>query len=389
VYALTTLPVYLGLTLATVPGVLEHNGPPPDFLHACCHYDGGHFQSIVQNGHSYEAVKGNTVAFFPGYPLTARGVSQLTGWSTKLALVATSNVAFAVTLILLSAYLRLRDPDEPLASRLTVLALIGLWPVSYFYRMAYSESLFLVTLALLLLGFARRWPVVVLAFVAGAATGIRSVGLGATAAVVVYVLSDPERGPIRKRLVTAAALVPVGCWGMLAFMAYQYARFDTPIAFIVVQQHWAFHTPQPGDIPTKFLRLALAEPLWNAYVPGSSRHWVRFDQHGVPMIGIMFWNPIFFAITAAAVAFGWYRGWLTRPEAALGFLLLFIPYVTRADEMSMGSHARFAAVAIPAYVVLGRVLGRLPPFVTWVVFAAFATVLALWSALFAAQWPLC
>ena len=36
-----------------------------------------------------------------------------------------------------------------------------------------------------------------------------------------------------------------------------------------------------------------------------------------------------------------YRGWFTKPETILGIGLLLIPYVTRGDEMSMGSQARF------------------------------------------------
>ena len=390
VYAVTTLPVLLGLTIATTPGFLVHAGPiPPDFLQGCCHFDGSHFQAVIENGYEYDPDHASTIAFAPGYPLAADCVRRPIGCSTRLALVTTSNLAFALSLVVLSAYLRTRYPDEPLAARLTILTLIGLWPTGFFFRVAYSESLFLLTLALLLLGFARRWPVVVLALVAGAATGIRPVGLAATAAVAVYVLIDPSRGSVRMRIVTAAALVPLACWGLLAFMGYQYVRFGTPTAFAVAHQHWAFYFPQPGDIPNKFARLALAEPIWNAYIPGSSRHWAQFDTHGFPILGLSFWNPILFVVAAAAVGFGWIRGWLSRPESVLGFALLFIPYVTRADEISMGSHARFAAVAIPAFVVMGRLLSRLPPYASWAVFVTLAPVLALWAALFAARWPFC
>ena len=41
----------------------------------------------------------------------------------------------------------------------------------------------------------------------------------------------------------------------------------------------------------------------------------------------------------------------------------------------MASHARFAAVVFPAYIVLGRLLGAAPAWVTWVVIGAFSIML--------------
>lgn len=389
VYLLTSIPVFLGTMIGTAPGVLAHQGPVDGFLHGLCHFDGSHFQSIIERGYWYDPAHPCSVAFFPGYPLAAEAVRHVTGRSARLALVATANAALAIMFVVLSAYLRARFPADVAAVRLTILTLVGLWPAGFFFRMAYSESLFLLMEALLLLGLARRWPAVWLAFIAGAATGIRPVGVAATAAVLAGVLADPARGSPRRRFLASAALLPIGCWGLITYMAYQYARFDTPIAFIIAQQHWAFYSPPPGQIPTKALRLLLAEPIWNAYVPGSSRHWVQFDPHGQPLLGVMFWNACFFVLATAAVAVGWLRRWLTHPELILGLGLLAIPYLTRADEMSMGSHARFSAIVLPAFVVAGRLLARLPPIASWIAFAGLAPVLALWSALFAARWPLC
>jgi hypothetical protein len=248
---------------------------------------------------------------------------------------------------------------------------------------------FLLALVLVLLGLARRWPGWVLAVLAGAATAVRPVGVAATAAVVASVLSDPERGPPRRRAKTAAWVAALGCWGLLAFMAHLLLRYADPLAFATAQRHWAFHAPGPNDPPSKWLRLATAEPIWNAYVPGSSRYWAAYELHGVGALGIQFWNPILFVLAAAAVAVGWRNGWLNRPEVVLGLGLLLVPYLTRADETCMGSQARFAAVVVPAFVVLGRGLARLRPGATWAVFAALGAALAVWTALFAAGWPMC
>lgn len=389
VYLLTLLPVALGVTLAVTPNVFARADGPQDLAHACCNFDGGYFAEIMTQGYWFDPNGGSGVAFFPGYPLLAMAFSQFTNWSVRVAMVVTSNLALAGAFVLLAAYLRARNPAGPLASRLATLGLIGLWPSGFFLRMGYSESLFLFLVAAVLLGFARRWPVLVLAVLAGAATGVRPVGVAATAAVALSVLADPTRGSFAKRVLLAAGVGAIGCWGMFAYMGYLQVNYGNALLFADAHAQWSFYQPRPGDIPSKWARLALAEPIWNAYVPGSTRRWWQFEPHGIPVLGLQFWNPIFFVLAATGVAVGWCRGWLSRPEVVLGLGLVLIPYLTRADEISMGSQARFAAVVVPAFVVGGRLLSGLPPQVTWAVFALLSPLLTVWAAMYAAKWPMC
>lgn len=388
VYAVTALPVLVGVTVASAPDMPARPGADPDTLGRCCHFDGAHFWYIARGGYTSEAGTQPPVAFFPGYPLLARAVSSATGCSARLALVITANGALVAALALLSAYLRTRETADPPGTRITTLLLIGLWPVGFYFRMGYSESVFLALLALLMFGMAQRWPVWVLAAVAGVATGVRAVGVAAGAAVFVHVLSDATRGSRLRRVLTATAVAPLACWGLLAFMGYQYAAFGTPLAFAQAQQHWLHYTPEPGDLGPKWLRLLLAEPVWNAYIPGSPRYWADIDRHGNPFLGLAFWNPLLFAGAVAAVGAGWFRGWRTHAESTLGLCLLLVPYLSRADEMSMVSQGRFAAVVVPASVVVGRLLARLPAAGRWAVFAILAGLMGLWAALFTLAWPL-
>jgi hypothetical protein len=388
VYVVTSLPVFLGVYAGTTSGLIEHKGPVADFLHGFCHFDGGHFESIIHNGYQLERERGATVAFFPGYPLAIQAVRYLTGWPTRLAMITASNAALLGAFILLAAYLRVRCPEDT-RLRFATLFLIGFWPVGFYFRMGYSESLFLLVLAVLLLGFAKRWPAGLLAAIAGALTGIRAVGVAASAAVLAHVLGDTARGSPVRRIVMAATLALVSCWGLLAFMAYQQTRFGTPFAFVNVQDNWVFYAPGPDDIPSKGVRLALLEPIWNAYIPGSPRFWGRYEEDAIPLLNLAFWNPILFVLAVLAVLLGWRRGWLSRDEAFLGLGLLLIPYLTRADELSMGSHARFASVVVPAFLVLGRLTARLPIGAMAVLYAGLAVSLLLCSAHFAARWPLC
>jgi hypothetical protein len=66
---------------------------------------------------------------------------------------------------------------------------------------------------------------------------------------------------------------------------------------------------------------------------------------------------------------------------ATRYVLMATRYVTRAYEMCMASHARFAAVVFPAYTVLGRLLAPLPQWVTRAVIGVFSIMLMTWTAL--------
>ena len=80
--------------------------------------------------------------------------------------------------------------------------------------------------------------------------------------------------------------------------------------------------------------------------------------------------------------FGARKKWLNAQEVSLGLLLLVIPYVTRGYEMCMGSMGRYAAAALPIYIVLGRILYGVPVEARWLYFGASAFFLIAYSALF-------
>lgn len=76
--------------------------------------------------------------------------------------------------------------------------------------------------------------------------------------------------------------------------------------------------------------------------------------------------------------------WLNGYEIALCIGLLLIPYVTRSHEMCMGSMGRFAAVVFPLYLVLGRLLAKLPIPLAAALLGVSGLLMATYAALFAA-----
>lgn len=386
-YLLTSAPMWLGIIFGINFIPANGNFPSttrPDFLMACSRFDAIHYVAIVERGYSYDPHRRSTVAFFPAYPVLGRCVVALTGWDTRLTLLVVSNLMLAGAFVVFSAYLRSRNPQDAMSNRLLILGLFGAWPAGFFFRMPYSESTFLFFSLLVLCGMTRRWPLPSLALFAGFATATRPVGLAVTAAVAWYILSDTARGPIGRRLLLAIVYSVVGSWGLFTYMIYQYDKFHTPIAFAQTQEHWSFVGPAQNDLGSKVESLLAAEPIWGVYTSDPIRNWKRHDRHDNPFFNLFFWNPILFVAALVLVLFGAAKLWLSGPEIVLSLGLLGIPYVTRAYEMSMASHARFAAIVIPAYIVLGRISNAQPEWLKWCAFGLMSIMLMAWSALFAA-----
>jgi len=352
-----------------------------DLIAACMRFDAGHQLEIISSGYSYDPFQRSVVAFFPAYPLLARQVALILGLTWEEGALVAANVFLVGAFVFLARWTRLRWPDATSDQRFFVLALFGLWPMGLFFRMPYAESLFLLISLGLLIGMAQRWPLAILAVLAGLLTAVRPVGLAATAAFVWHIVEQP--GPrIWLRFVKAALWAPMACWGLFAYMLYQQLAFGNPLAFAQTQDHWTMAVPEVVDWRGKAVALVTLEPIINAYNSESMRYWHVFHGREHAFLSVMFWNPIFFIIAGLLVAWGQWKGYLTAPEVVFGLSLLAIPYLTRAYEMSMASHGRFAAIVIPAFLVLGRVFANANAAGRAAVCIVLTTLLILFTSLF-------
>ncbi|MCI0380422.1 MAG: hypothetical protein L0215_22790 [Gemmataceae bacterium] len=384
-YFLTSLPVVLGILfgvdfLRTFDG--QNALPRRDLLTACTQFDAKNYVRIMRDGYDYSPDQRSTVAFFPVFPLVGSSLSYITGWLPEIAALTVANVALAITFVLLARYTRLRWPEASAGQRALVLQAFGLWPATLFFRMPYAESLLLCSTLIVLIGRVRGWPLLLLAFVAGFATATRPVGVAVTAAFVWHVLTLPGIS-LAARVGRVVVLGPVACWGLLAYMTYQAHAFGNAFAFAQTQEHWTVMAPHEGDWQTKLYSLLTLEPVWGVYMPGNARYWANFERHDNPAVSMLFWNPILFLLAVGLLLLGARKCWLTGVEVVLGACLLVIPYLTRSYEMSMASHARFAAVVVVNYLVVGRILAVIPPVLTCAFSVISALLLFSWSALFA------
>ena len=393
-YLVTSLPVVVGLcfgmTMLQPKMPADGEKATPRWLESCSRFDGRHYASIAENGYEFDPHRGSNIAFFPAYPYCGRLIMELTGWSVQFSLLVVANAALAGTFILLSVYsqARTRDTDRDLSTQRGELALLalGFSPASLFFRMTYSESLFMLVELMFLLGCYRKWSLGELAFLAGLGTAIRPVGLAFPFTLMWFILHDSAEGSWLRRIGKVVLVSPLACWGLLVFMGEQWMEFSNPIAFAEIQRNW--HR-MPLDTPAyeKVMALLTGEPIWGVYTADPRQSWMTTDPHGNPVLSVAFWNPILFVSTCGLVVFGAVRRWLTSVEIILSMGLLLIPYVTKGYDNAMLSHARFAAIVMPAYLVLARWGTTVSRWVMrgWVALAI--TLLVCWTALFASGHP--
>ncbi len=388
--ALTGIGCYILTSLVVVMGVLaghtllKPGGPPRwgernDSLTWFASWDGNWYCRIAELGYAYHPGQASRVAFFPLYPLMGNGLARLTAMDYLLALLVVSHISLAAAFVVGWGYARQRFATSPPASAGFALLSAGLLPGTLFFRMAYSESLFLLLVILTLYGMERRWPLVVIAIVIGAATATRPTGVGLLLPLVWYAWHRP--GSASRRVVHLVALLPLAVWGLLAFSVYLWVTFGDPLAWANAQSAWRIREPVP--ITQKVAYLLTLEPIRSTFDPSSPCYWARRDSAAPPPFNYNLANPVCFVGMAVLVLLGSVRRWLNPQEVLLAIGLLLAAYCGRGYEMGTVGEARFAAVVFPAYLVAGQLLARLPLPIAGGLLACAAAWLLVYSAMYA------
>jgi len=165
----------LGVGLMKFHGV---NGHTYDYHgEVFAHWDGQWYKLIADKGYSYDASTHSSVAFFPAYPLLGRALSRATRLSPEVSLAVISNLSLLFSFILFAKYLDIRSVYTERTGRQYSLLCLGMLPPTFFFRMAYSESLFLLITLSILYTVERRYPPVIAAILIGLGTATRPVGV--------------------------------------------------------------------------------------------------------------------------------------------------------------------------------------------------------------------
>ncbi len=190
-------------------------------------WDGNWYRNIATSGYEYaDDFKQHSVAFFPLYPIFARGVMSL-GISFAAAATIVNNVAFLGALLVLYNWVQERQNTNVARWATAVLA----WcPFSLFGTVTYTEGLFLLLSTAALQAFDQKQHVK--AGILGAlATATRITGLPLIPTF--FLVAWKER---RSALAYGAGIAV--SFGLLAFMLYCAIRFGEPVAFLRAQRGW-------------------------------------------------------------------------------------------------------------------------------------------------------
>jgi len=381
-YATTALVIAgAAFGVAFVPALGEKPATSDRLVVRMANWDGESYARITRDGYYYVSDRPSTAGFFPAFPLLGRVLSRATGFSAEAALVVVANAALTATFVTFGYYLSNRFPDDA-ATQDCALLWLAVFPTTCFFRFAYTESLFTLVCCFCLLAIERARPLPWIAFLAGAATAIRPVGLALLPPVVAacWQRSRDARG----FGVATIWLIPLAAWGLLAFMAFQYIQFGEATAFATAQSQWRLRAPE--SCGTAVLALATLEPFWSVYVPSSPAFWQRHDLQNHFLFSLQAFNPLYFLLAVVLIAAGIRHRWINKNEAMFATAAVAIPYVTRSFDMCMASSGRYVAVALPIYIVLGRISAALPPIVVFVGLSVSAFFLVIYSALFAAHY---
>lgn len=360
------------------------------------YFDGVMYRDILENGYSHEAGSSNT-GFFPVFPLAGRLISRVFASPADLALLVVAHASLLATFCVFAASLQRRFPTPEDGIRDYSLLAFGLLPTTIFLRMAYAEATLCCVMAVVLYGMARGWRPVVLALLVGLATATRPVGIALVAPLALYAWRGGAGARRDKplsiqtawllRLAATAALVCVACWGLVAFIVFQQAQFDDAWAFVEAQDYRTRLGKESNSVE-ELWATATMEPIWAPYVASKPDFWMRYERHNNPLFSLQFANPIYFVGTVVLVIIGWRKKWLNDYEILLSAGLLLIPYVLKSYDNAMASFGRFSIVVLPAYIVIGHLLARLPGPVAAAILCVSTFFLCTYSALFAAGYRL-
>ena len=320
--------------------------------------------NIARDGYEKEPFNTTTQhkwAFFPLYPLLLRFCARLTG-EFPLTGIVLSNCFLFCALVLVYKTARAFGCDASVANR-TVFYL-AFFPVSYFFSLAQTESLFLLlTVSCVYAAKRERWWLA--GILGGLASATRFAGVllvvplgvlywqAARANAVETTSADARRSSQRiKTNVIALLLVPTG---LLAFMIYLKHITGDAFAFAHIQVAWG-HTAGFFWQP---LLTYLRDPLQ------VSAGWD--------------FRLLNFAATITALVCSIVL--MKRREWALGLFSLVSIVVPLSYQPLLQSLARYVMVIFPVYIVLARAGSSTR--IDQVIQAIFVGLLCLMSAMLA------
>ena len=204
----------------------------PPFLNMWMRWDAGWYQAIAERGYSFSTTEQSAAAYFPLYPMAMQALVWM-GANVFIAGIVVTAVCGLAAFCLFWLWAKERT-DQPTADAATQLFL--LWPFSFFlFGAIYSDALF-IALAVGAFLCLDRGALLASVALGTLATATRPVGPALVLGLLVRRIELQGRAGVGLSLKDFAPLLCTA--GIAAYMAFLYAKFGDPLAFLKAQGAW-------------------------------------------------------------------------------------------------------------------------------------------------------
>lgn len=356
-----TLPIYLASRIFIVGaiGLGTRVTPGLQLKVAFLRWDAAWYVTVMDNGYPRDlpevngVVQQNTVAFFPGFPLAARGFRALTGQSTFVAGVAVAVLSGAIACVLLWILVN-KLYDGRVADR--TVALFAFFPSTFAMLLPFAEGLMLVFVLGCLLALSdRRW--LLAGVLAGCATFTRP-----NAVVIGACCLWEAVGAIRKRrewwALVAPALAPLGIVVYFLFLKFHTGSVDAWIR--TEEEGWGHSGSRLGEATWRALTVSLRQPFYDMNYLASTAA-LFFAVIGIVLL-IRQRTPvtlILLVVGVATLALATGSTPASRPRYMLGAFPILIALARWAtNERRLAALVGGSATALGGFVILTTATGH-------------------------------
>jgi hypothetical protein len=328
------LVAYLGTTFLST----EAHPGQAGLTAAWNHWDARWYERIVAHGYTADLQPPESpvaylrTAFYPGYPLLARGVYEVLhplGIGVTGAMLATNQLLVFVMAVLLYLLATALTQSKEIGQR-TVQALL-LFPFSYFLLAPYTETAFLTLVAGFAWALTTRRYLVAAAF-AAAAGATRPVGIVLSAILAIGYL-EHHRWRLRSLRLRPLLYIGMSLTGFVGYALYQWKDFGDPL--------YGAHIEKVGW-PARGFTLN----LWHVLVEVFQPQPLTAGPFANLTVEILTMIPLLLLFSALS--------WIVwrRFGAAMGLMCALFILATLSSGSTF-SFNRYVLPLLPAFVILG------------------------------------
>ncbi len=301
----------------------------PQSVYSWANFDGVHYLTIVEKGY---VGTGLIQAFFPLFPIVLR-IATVFG-NNVIVTGLLLNTLFSICLLFAFKKLLALDYDSRTAWLGTLI--LFLFPTAFYFHALYTEALFLLLVVLsFYFGRTQKWKMVALTVTLASAT--RIVGILLVPALLFELYVQNKHLPLRKWW-KRALMVMSGSVGFLAYSAYLWKEFGSPLYFAQVQSEFGSGRQESLILfPQVIWRYV---KILSTYRPFGLKYVTYVQEFTTSLIGL------------AGLVMSWFR--VRQSYVIFSVLAFLVPPLTG----NFSSMPRYALASFAIFILLAQLLKK-------------------------------